>query len=102
HSDAHSDPHPFPTRRSSDLKGSTLEVCTAIIGSNKAAWLIRYASNPNWKSAPGASNPHARPTVANSKRASSERNNICSPNLPWLDRKSTRLNSSHVKISYAV
>src|SRR5690606_40692033 len=28
--------------------------------------------------------------------------NISSPNTPGLDRKSTRLNSSHVKISYAV
>src|SRR5436309_4670405 len=27
---------------------------------------------------------------------------VLSTDTPWLDRKSTRLNSSHVKISYAV
>src|SRR5207302_9794165 len=85
--------HSFPTRRSSDLRDS--------IARRKAlsdsAWLTAFASIWNW---PRKATGH-QPT-----------NSVCAVqevNRPERffdfaerDRKSTRLNSSHVKISYAV
>src|SRR5690606_41307001 len=78
---AHLDLHSFPTRRSSDLTG-----CTA-----GRAWSVKTT----------------RPIgVDASKPTHSAGDSTCSPAesslMPPGDRKSTRLNSSHVKISYAV
>src|SRR5690554_7334629 len=76
-SGAHHGPHSFPTRRSSDLAshgGPT----------GRAAWRARAA-----------------PCTARG----TEEGPCASRSTPYrwsLDRKSTRLNSSHVRISYAV
>src|SRR5690606_39903507 len=67
----HRDLHSFPTRRSSDLRGSP--------GSVRVDRLAPHGS---------ASRKRAPLTTASAASAA--------------DRKSTRLNSSHVKISYAV
>src|SRR5204862_7139000 len=70
----HRDLHSFPTRRSSDLAGRG--------GAPDRPHGLRCAASPR------------RPPPASPRPPS------CTP--PRLDRKSTRLNSSHVEISYAV
>src|SRR5690606_40297980 len=91
------DLHSFPTRRSSDLQAtmteyesaqawttlSTTADAAAVFNSGKGP--IRSASRPST----GANRMTAIDEMASAK-----------PTLR--DRKSTRLNSSHVKISYAV
>src|SRR5690606_41913760 len=95
--DLHRDLHSFPTRRSSDL--SVPPAC------DDAYWLS------------GAGHPgrccrccHTRPPPPSCRssahwpdwcRAQSWESDRCC-DAPDQDRKSTRLNSSHVKISYAV
>src|SRR5437870_8801096 len=71
-SGAHRDLHSFPTRRSSDLSSTT-------------------------EARGGATGPGARrPRCSSSARTTASRSTAAA------DRKSTRLNSSHVAISYAV
>src|SRR5699024_12760086 len=80
--------HSFPTRRSSDLivrAGRPLDDRDRL-----RSRLIENAvadDHPLWCRRPAASAP------TSSRRT---------PRAPRLDRKSTRLNSSHVSISYAV
>src|SRR5699024_11824847 len=73
--------HSFPTRRSSDLGGLSV--------------LFRRVA-PDRSLAPAPEAQHTR-----SRQRPTQRN-IFVPVLPTVDRKSTRLNSSHVSISYAV
>src|SRR5690606_41674789 len=93
--------HSFPTRRSSDLELA-----------DYPAPAPRLRSLPT--SATGVS-PHRfvgssrRSTVSSSRRSIALTGLLvalllgaCAPGARMLDRKSTRLNSSHVKISYAV
>src|SRR5437660_5813661 len=78
-SGAHRDLHSFPTRRSSDL--------TDFAGLARGAGIQRtytFAALEDWKA--GAAQALSGP----------------GPVVVGLDRKSTRLNSSHVAISYAV
>src|SRR5699024_11618267 len=79
--------HPFPTRRSSDLSPRCRSECH---GPNR---LPSFASFP-------APEPHPVPPV----RLPYQPTLACVPLAvrPAPDRKSTRLNSSHVSISYAV
>src|SRR5207302_5223301 len=87
HRAPHRAPPPLPTRRSSDLAMSTRATATATCSS--------------------AEEHHSRspiPTLSGSTCPSSALSRVRklpSRRLPK-DRKSTRLNSSHVKISYAV
>src|SRR5690606_41949056 len=77
----HRDLHSFPTRRSSDLVAVIrANVRSASSGSLPLTVIAATARAPSSQRPPD-------------HRHSSER---------WKDRKSTRLNSSHVKISYAV
>src|SRR5437870_7904424 len=72
---AHRDLHSFPTRRSSDLRSP----------------------------APGAASARGPPTACRSSaRGPASRGSGSRPRTSATDRKSTRLNSSHVAISYAV
>src|SRR5207253_10432663 len=73
--------HSFPTRRSSDLEGRARGVSVVHSGT-KEEEEIRAADRNDAR----ASNPRA----------------CCSIPAHLKDRKSTRLNSSHVAISYAV
>src|SRR5690606_41711293 len=79
---AHRDLHSFPTRRSSDLAAT--------------------ATPPRRPSAlsGGCTTRRARRRTGSSP--SSDTATCTRPAAPETDRKSTRLNSSHVKISYAV
>src|SRR5207253_11287461 len=88
--------HSFPTRRSSDL-GEVLE--------QPVRWVVRSngtvevdQNTPVWSSF-GLHALKAQ-TDAGSARLIVER--LGSREKPGVDRKSTRLNSSHVAISYAV
>src|SRR5690606_40198318 len=83
----------FPTRRSSDLlvcSGLALSVVLALVVATREPYLLVYLDAPI-----------AGMTLAD---AAAEESTL--RGLGWLlapvDRKSTRLNSSHVKISYAV
>src|SRR5690606_39569021 len=100
----HAKLHSFPTRRSSDLAfrdGGAAEAepagrgrgCTMPSGSRTRP--TEPSSRPPWLPPVVSGRPEA--TSAAAGRA------VCEGNMGDLpDRKSTRLNSSHVKISYAV
>src|SRR5690606_39922019 len=82
--------HPFPTRRPSDLelapvadKTAALEELRSVIGEDLAA-AYKLTDKQQRQNAINAARTKAR------------------EHYEALDRKSTRLNSSHVKISYAV
>src|SRR5207249_6806266 len=83
--------HPFPTRRSSDLCCST---CSVVRCRSATSRRIRRTS----RTSAGAS---TNTFTASSERSDSHQN-ANSPSTITRDRKSTRLNSSHVSISYAV
>src|SRR5947208_11684138 len=85
----HRDLHSFPTRRSSDLKAPEPELSIAAEGEAKAPARPRnlYAFvKQAWK------NP----------RSGVVKETHFARLVEWRDRKSTRLNSSHQIISYAV
>src|SRR5690606_41691202 len=90
---AHRDPHSFPTRRSSDLAGGR-------DSSDRGPFhpLHRHADHGGHPPVRG-SNSVVLEMAGRLERLGS-RIPICGTSLE--DRKSTRLNSSHVKISYAV
>src|SRR5690606_40516934 len=80
--------HSFPTRRSSDLR--------LVVGARRLATELQ-ANAPSRKSR-SACSISSRLFITNGPYCT-----IGSPSgRPARDRKSTRLNSSHVKISYAV
>src|SRR5690606_40280662 len=94
-------PHPSPTRRSSDLvvpgmpglafaTTATALLTGALVLAARAARL-----RPSRTEAPPHLQVRLHPTVVDDPRGLEDA-------LVELDRKSTRLNSSHVKISYAV
>src|SRR5690606_41737414 len=85
------DLHSFPTRRSSDLAASE---CTSPPHPTAAA-CGRTTRTPRSRRTPAPSTPTPQPPE--SRRPESR-----TPTEDPEDRKSTRLNSSHVKISYAV
>src|SRR5205807_9825699 len=87
--------HSFPTRRSSDLADAAIRSCTC------SGRRVSTRESPF--------HPHIPPASVLSRRAltgSVGRNSCIRPALPQpsdpSDRKSTRLNSSHLVISYAV
>src|SRR5690606_41853529 len=87
------DPHSFPTRRSSDLARQAVENDVHIIGvSTLAAGHLTLV--PELKKALKAQGRDDIMIVVGGV--------IPPQDYKALDRKSTRLNSSHVKISYAV
>src|SRR5207249_9426796 len=98
---AHRDVHSFPTRRSSDLDqrqqcGGQRQVLVVKAVVADLLWIDRSHADLAWQ--PGA-------TKKDRAEAPAAR---CLSRCAWLlvgrqlDRKSTRLNSSHVSISYAV
>src|SRR5207249_9976207 len=94
----HRDLHSFPTRRSSDLSGEEGDTSRKAIrrapptARLRARERDRQAMNPMPASSPR--NPPREAATMVAARPSTRQ--------PRQDRKSTRLNSSHVSISYAV
>src|SRR5690606_41743899 len=86
----HLDLHPFPTRRSSDLRRPRPD---ADDGG------VPRSSPPSRCCSRWVAPRRGRWTGSSS---STSRSTTCRRTKPRRDRKSTRLNSSHVKISYAV
>src|SRR5699024_12797145 len=90
------DPHSFPTRRSSDLTnavvGRSITVDELLAQGYDAVFVGSGAGLPNFQHIPGES-------LCGVYSANEFLTRI---NLMKADRKSTRLNSSHVSISYAV
>src|SRR5690606_40390182 len=90
--------HSFPTRRSSDLEGG--EVCARRDGSGvQRAEVLRLPLGGGRRGGVvgGLRHQNLRPALA-LEAMQNEWRRAAAP----ADRKSTRLNSSHVKISYAV
>src|SRR5690606_41061787 len=83
--------HSFPTRRSSDLSGEQSQGC-------------RQVPQRCERCFPGRVCPRKRADHCSRKSAENHHAPVrrCQGNRVAQDRKSTRLNSSHVKISYAV
>src|SRR5690606_39299673 len=91
------DLHSCPTRRSSDLVVFPVRICRAAAGGGQCP-----QGPPCHGRGPGSSIPPAADVVhAGESRAGASRRE-CPMTKAGQDRKSTRLNSSHVKISYAV
>src|SRR5207253_7850050 len=92
-------PRPFPTRRSSDLGGRLVRVLLAAACVAAAGCSASPPAGPGPARPVGETAPASRLTAFESEAEllSFVRNRARAP-----DRKSTRLNSSHVAISYAV
>src|SRR5690606_41809511 len=86
---AHRELHSFPTRRSSDLGRLTREGRKVMDGIDGLRLYLELAEKD-------------RMALAGAPRMSPSHYETLLPYAVALDRKSTRLNSSHVKISYAV
>src|SRR5207302_10246981 len=100
--DPHSPTPPFPTRRSSDLPGLALrqvpEISPECIDQTIQG-LVRHRLS---LVAPTRQD-HRIPRSADLLQEVSDKGALAHPRWAMsVDRKSTRLNSSHVKISYAV
>src|SRR5690606_42046458 len=92
---AHRDLHPFPTRRSSDLGVvRVLEHLTDHVGDRRHLDLAHPPRRDGRRSKADATRLERRTRL--------EGDGVLVDSDPRGDRKSTRLNSSHVKISYAV
>src|SRR5690606_40705772 len=88
--------HSFPTRRSSDLPDST-------DGHVYLAYLAALAAPLSY----GVAASYGQRYLGHTSALVNSAGSLAAAALllvgpAWLDRKSTRLNSSHVKISYAV
>src|SRR5699024_11724401 len=97
---AHLDPHSFPTRRSSDLvlKNSAISEIPRNLFHDLIFYGVKFDNVPELTAihpqAFQTTEPFIEELYIRKARLGNER---------WkLDRKSTRLNSSHVSISYAV
>src|SRR5690606_41486358 len=92
----HRAPLSFPTRRSSDLADQLQQLVVVGAAAQRAAQV-----HPGLRKQAGVEDavggqPRARAAAAEGLRDRGDESHLA------LDRKSTRLNSSHVKISYAV
>src|SRR5207253_11254925 len=87
--------HSFPTRRSSDLGEATVEP-------RPAAPDRATGRHPPWREAAGRDLSAYRQGVGSLGVGVLARSRLEEPSHGCRDRKSTRLNSSHVAISYAV
>src|SRR5207302_10818815 len=95
-------PPPSPTRRSSDL---TAETGGATVNKGAASPAASPGPTPQAPGDPGGSvaDVFARKGKADASEPTGPNRSYVPTDRGWIpDRKSTRLNSSHVKISYAV
>src|SRR5207302_8719483 len=90
--------HSFPTRRSSDLRRDALSVADVLNLRRFSCIVVREVEYGLNAVTALARELHA---ALNLQKSIGNCKNL-GPVSPRIDRKSTRLNSSHVKISYAV
>src|SRR5690606_40671733 len=88
--------HSFPTRRSSDLEPAPMPSSNAVVMPIRGITATSPMLPSGYWPTAGA------PVKPLKKTKSGRRYALGVGNRTLLDRKSTRLNSSHVKISYAV
>src|SRR5439155_25672390 len=86
----HRDLHSFPTRRSSDLAGELLALTVSDLDFDRKTIRVNKSADDRTRE---VRQPKTKNSIATLPMPSA---------LEPLDRKSTRLNSSHVAISYAV
>src|SRR5690606_39366243 len=94
--------HPFPTRRSSDLRVRLIDASVITRpGSTGTDWRVHLSFDVGAGRVDGfdITDAHGGETLVRHPAAPDE---IEVADRGYADRKSTRLNSSHVKISYAV
>src|SRR5690606_41386182 len=90
--------HSVPTRRSSDLLCDADIFCVNVLGLGNRDVAEHFMNSGADRFAVGEwEESHGVPVLA-----SAQSSLICRRKSGSIDRKSTRLNSSHVKISYAV
>src|SRR5690606_41128315 len=89
----------FPTRRSSDLLGILQVAQIVTLARQHALVPLGFGRNQEAAGSPCRSSNACKLSL---RVAPACRGPIASGEFGSLDRKSTRLNSSHVKISYAV
>src|SRR5207302_9656751 len=95
-------PHSFPTRRSSDLVATAKE-CDTIIRDDTGGEMLTLPPTLVGSMQDGEFQRFNSSGVVNTALAKYVLGLGPDPQItPRTDRKSTRLNSSHVKISYAV
>src|SRR5207249_6563750 len=95
----HRHPHPFPTRRSSDLKFASAALCgSRTLASSQESGMPSPSLSREVAWGPGVGGAPTQLVGSLPKPVSETRWR----EKPVPDRKSTRLNSSHVSISYAV
>src|SRR5690606_41613741 len=92
------DPHSFPTRRSSDLN---CRAANCLLAPFREAWL-RFHSKPGLRTSETANKKSKHRSTTDLRGIKPYRGESPRWSFYGQDRKSTRLNSSHVKISYAV
>src|SRR5690606_41996051 len=94
----HPRPPSFPTRRSSDLVG-----LGAHAAQSSSTWVVHTTDLSGFGDADNVASLVIRITLGGATNANgNNRFDNVQINATPVDRKSTRLNSSHVKISYAV
>src|SRR5690606_39988227 len=91
----------FPTRRSTDLEVEPASATAAMPVVESQPEATAPASEPDTESQPEAAAPAPEPVTESQPEAATPVG-LQAQVLERRDRKSTRLNSSHVKISYAV
>src|SRR5699024_11731347 len=87
----------FPTRRSSDLKRGLVQCVVAEVGQAKTQ-VVGHKVQAGRRHQKGGQQPAHHPGKGAAHLPHKNRRHVASSS----DRKSTRLNSSHVSISYAV
>src|SRR5690606_40220088 len=90
-----------PTRRSSDLPGRRHRLLVHVHAQQPRP-RIRLRHQDRRSAPPAPHIQHTRPLTQPLHHAVQRRQPLLLQRAPIQDRKSTRLNSSHVKISYAV
>src|SRR5690606_41994236 len=98
---SHPSLHFFPTRRSSDLRRSA-HAASPRLTLSSTLFLFFFFPSPRVRHRSIVVTTETEMSVPRENKKMNSCHIPFALNIPGIDRKSTRLNSSHVKISYAV